>query len=154
MACGFKSLSGYFNNMNTIVDTNAGIYHKPYLQSDGKWIAACGLILPVAGPPPEGKGFVYEKDDGEEGYNPTCLKCIEIQIKDDYMQAKIIEKLLEVISEHTSWKPNIGYIKPSAKSHKCGCCCCSTCHEHHDDCVCEHNEIETKINEILGNDNE
>ena len=52
-----------------------------------------------------------------------------------------LEKLL---AQWTKWKPGLG-IQPPIKPGHGPCCTCQICGRHHDDCVCEHNEIEEAL---------
>jgi hypothetical protein len=54
----------------------------------------------------------------------------------------------ELASQFSGWKPGIGIVPPT-KAYHGSCCCCQVCGRHHDDCVCEHNEIETKYGNVL-----
>ena len=49
-----------------------------------------------------------------------------------------------LLAEWTNWKPDIGIIPPEKPGHG-PCCTCQKCGRNHDDCVCQHNEIETAI---------
>jgi len=55
-----------------------------------------------------------------------------------------VRRLRELLAEHTRWKPGLGILANGKSTHG-NCCTCETCRHHHDDCVCEHNEIEAAI---------
>lgn len=69
----------------------------------------------------------------------------------DDLNAKItvLRKVMErLLVEHTQWRPDCGILPTTKPSHG-PCCTCGTCGWHHDDCVCEHNEIETILKSAL-----
>ena len=59
------------------------------------------------------------------------------------------EKLIEYLVQQGYLIPEYGYKKvPSRKPGHGSCCTCQTCGQHHDDCVCNHNEWIDKIEEL------
>lgn len=58
-----------------------------------------------------------------------------------------IQLLESMLAEHTSWKPGVGPVAPIKPGHG-GCCTCQKCGYPHDECYCEHNEIERRLGEV------
>ncbi len=52
-----------------------------------------------------------------------------------------LEGVVEKLLEFTSWRKGVGRI-PTKKPGHGNCCTCQDCGHYHDECVCEHNEIE------------
>ena len=65
-----------------------------------------------------------------------------LQAKMDRLQA-IVDKLKSLLADWTDWQPGVG-VKPPGKP-GCGCCYCQKCGHLHDECVCEHNEIDQAV---------
>lgn len=51
------------------------------------------------------------------------------------------ERLRAILEDWTDWRPGVGIIAHQKPVHG-SCCTCQTFGNCHDDCVCEHNEIE------------
>jgi hypothetical protein len=52
-----------------------------------------------------------------------------------------VENLRTVLMEYTDWQGlDVGIIPPITPGHG-PCCTCQACGRHHDDCICEHNDI-------------
>lgn len=67
----------------------------------------------------------------------------------DALRAEV-EVLRTQLSEWTSWRPNIGILPNETPTHG-NCCTCQKCGHSHDECVCEHNEIERALAAIKPN---
>ena len=50
----------------------------------------------------------------------------------------------KILADYTDWRPNKGIFPTILPVHG-PCCMCQTCGRYHDDCVCQHNEIEALL---------
>lgn len=55
--------------------------------------------------------------------------------------------LLEIIYRYTAWEPARG-VEPKQPPVHGPCCTCQDCGRTHDSCLCEHNEIAARMEEL------
>jgi hypothetical protein len=89
-----------------------------------------GINIPV-----DIKKFIKDQKFHTKGYREIINK----------LEDKI-DRLLYILEEYTSWERNRG-IYPTQKPTHGSCCTCQDCGYDHDQCVCEHNEIERMLEE-------
>ena len=72
-----------------------------------------------------------------------CKACLQAEIDIEHLEKKLAAAEAALAS-FTDWKPNVGMIPNKAPAHG-SCCTCQRCGRCHDECVCNHNEIELML---------
>lgn len=78
---------------------------------------------------------------------PALVAMVEQLAAEVERRDRELSVLYRIIAERTSWKPAVGQLEHIRPGHG-PCCTCQTCGYHHDDCVCEHNEIDAEIEAV------
>jgi len=53
-------------------------------------------------------------------------------------ERRVLARVLDILADWTDWKKDVGILTRGKDFHSshAGCCRCSTCNRHHDECVC------------------
>jgi len=89
----------------------------------------------------------------ERLYSSNSFPKIIKDLEDDLAtERRVLARVLDILADWTDWRKDVGILARDEDFHSShgGCCRCSTCNRHHDDCVCSHNEIQAALDKVRG----